>query len=130
MEDCVQIDVHQIEKILIVPAGNGIHRLVRVGHGVQEGLDGGFQQLHKGLLDRVFVGTAEDGVLQNMEYAGGIDGQSLEGDGKSLVLIRPIQPAELCAGFGMDIFVKAAIQFRQRSRADGDKAVKVLFVHK
>ena len=34
IEHRVQIDVHQVHKILVVGAGNGIDCLVRVGHGV------------------------------------------------------------------------------------------------
>ena len=42
VEDGVQIHVHEIQKILVVPAGQGIHGLVREGEGIQEGGEGAF----------------------------------------------------------------------------------------
>ena len=48
VEHGVQINVDQVEKILIVPGAHGVDGLVRKGEGVQKGLHGAFQQLHKG----------------------------------------------------------------------------------
>ena len=38
VEHRVHIHVHQVLEILLVAAGHGIHGLVRIGHGVQEGV--------------------------------------------------------------------------------------------
>ena len=72
MEYGIQIHIHQIQKILIVPAGYGINRLIRESHRVQEGLHRAFQKLHERLLHRVFVRAAQHRMLQNVEYTGGV----------------------------------------------------------
>ena len=110
MEHRVQIDVHQIQIVFVVPGAEGVDRLIREGHGVQEGLNRGFQQLHKGLLHRVFVGTAQNRVLQNVENAGGILRDRFEGNTESLILLRPVQPAELCPGLVVGHLHQAAPQ--------------------
>ncbi len=46
----VAVHVHQVEKVLPVFARNGIHGLVRECHGVEKGVQGPFQEFHKGLL--------------------------------------------------------------------------------
>ena len=38
MEYCIQIDMHQILKVLIITACYRIHGLVRIGHGIQKGV--------------------------------------------------------------------------------------------
>ena len=121
----VQIDVHQVEEIPVVPAGDGVHRLVRVGHGVEECLDGALQQLHEGLLHRVLVGPAEHRVLQNVEHTGGVLRQRLEGDGKRLVLVLPVQPAQLGPGLVMRQLPELRVQLRQLPHACYGKSVQL-----
>ena len=79
-EYCVQIYAGQVQKILLVAAGNGVEGLVREGHGVEEGVHGALQQFHEGFLHGVLVGAAQHAVLQNVENAGAVFGDGLEGD--------------------------------------------------
>ena len=58
MEDRVQIYVHQGLEILVVLTGDGVHRHLRPGHRVQEGIHGAFLQLHERVLQRILFGTA------------------------------------------------------------------------
>ena len=46
----VEIDVHEVQKVLLVGACHGIDRFVGVGHGVQERLHRAFEQVHEGLF--------------------------------------------------------------------------------
>ena len=55
MQDCIHIHIQQIVEVLVVAAAEGIYRLIRVGHGIQESINRGFQQLHKGLLYRILI---------------------------------------------------------------------------
>ena len=79
-KDRVQIHGGQIQEILLVTAGNGVHGLVGEGHGIEEGIHGALQQLHEGLLHGILVRAAQDAVLQNVENAGAVFGDGLEGD--------------------------------------------------
>ena len=97
-EHRVQVDLHQVVEIPIVAAAYGVHRLVRVGHGVQEGLHGALQQIHEGLPDREALGAVEHAVLEDVENAGVVLRQGLEGNGEGLVFVRPVKIQELCLG--------------------------------
>ena len=46
-EHGVQVHVHQVPEVGLVGGGKGIHRLVREGHGVQEGGHAALEQLQK-----------------------------------------------------------------------------------
>ena len=62
-EDRVQIDGSQVQIVLRIAAGNRVQGLIRERHRVQERAHGALQQLDKGLLDGVFLGTAKHGML-------------------------------------------------------------------
>ena len=117
-EHCIQIHPHQIQEILVIPAGNGVAGLVREGHGVEEGVHGVLHQLHEGLLHRIFLRTAEDGMLQNVEHAGAVLRQGGEGNGKGLVVIRALEPGQLCAGGVVLQFVEGTADLRQAPGPD------------
>ena len=72
IEHRVQIHVHQILEIRVIAAGHRIHRLVRIGHGVQESVQGSLHKFHKGILDREVSRSAQHGVLNDMRHAGRI----------------------------------------------------------
>ena len=97
-EHRVQVDLHQVVEIPVVAAAYGVHRLVRVGHGVQEGLHGALQQIHEGLPDGEALGAVEHAVLEDVENAGVVLRQGLEGNGEGLVLVRPVKIQELRLG--------------------------------
>ena len=101
MQHRVQVDLHQVAEILPVPAAHGVDGLVRVGHGIEEGLQGAFQQLHKGLLDGIAVAARQHGVLQDMKHAGGVGGDGAQAHGKGHIFVLPLKPHQLRAALPM-----------------------------
>ena len=124
VENGVQIDVHQIEKVLLIPGTDGVHGLIREGHGVEEGLKRALQQLHKGLLHGVLLRAAEDGVLQNVEDAGVILRDGLKCDGKGLVVVVPVQPDQIGSVFFVLHAVQRGMKLGERLYIAHGKAVK------
>ncbi len=113
MEHRVQIDPHQVVQVPLIPAGDGVDRLVRVGHGVEEGVQGAFHQFHKGLPHGVVGGTAEHRVLQDVEDAGVVPGPGGKTDAKGLVFLGAVQPDQPGAGGVVAQFPQYSLQFRQ-----------------
>ena len=68
-EHRVEIDGHEVKEILLVAAGDGVHRLVAEGQGVEIGLHRALQQRNERLLHREAPRTVQDAVLKNVEYA-------------------------------------------------------------
>ena len=123
MEHGIHIHIHQVVEILLVPAADGINGFIRVGHGVEEGLQGAFQQLHEWLLHRIFVAAVEDGVLQNVEHAGAVCGDGAESNGKGHVFVRPLEPAQFRAALFMGHFPQNALHFLDFLLANQGKMV-------
>ena len=90
MKYCVQIDIHQIQQIPVVAAGDRIDRLIWESDCINKGTHRAFKQFHKGRLHRIFVGATEDRVLQNMKNASGVFRQGLEGNAKGFIRVGPI----------------------------------------
>ena len=86
-EHRVQVDVHQIAEVRLVGGGEGVHRLVREGHGVEEGRHAALDQLHKGRGHGVLFRPRQHRVLQNMEHARVVAGERPEPDAERLVLV-------------------------------------------
>ena len=125
-KDGVQVHFRQVHEVLIVAAGHGVHGLVREGHGVEEGIHGGLEQLHEGLLHRELVAAAKHGMLQDMEHAGGILGQGLESDGKQLVRFAVIHPHQLRAGLVVGHFDEVGAQLCNFTHTGDGEAVQLL----
>ena len=53
MKYCIQVDVHKVQKILIIPAAHRIHGLIRKCKGVHKCLKGSLDHLHKRLAYRI-----------------------------------------------------------------------------
>ena len=98
MEDRVDVDVDEVVKVLQVGAGHGVAGLVREGEGVEEGLERALEQLHEGLLDRIFGRAAEHGMLQDVGHARGIRGRGAEAHAEALVLVGIADGEQLRAG--------------------------------
>ena len=62
----IEIDMNQILKICIIAARYRINCLIRIGHGIQEGIQGTLGKLNKGILHRKVLRTAKYGMLQDM----------------------------------------------------------------
>ena len=125
-EHRVQIDAHQVVEVPVVPAGNRVHRLVGEGDRVEEGVQRALQQLHEGVLDRVAVRAAENGMLDDVEDAGIILRDGLKGDAKSLVGVRAIQPDEVRPGPVMPELIEGADGIRERGGARHREAAELL----
>ena len=69
-EHGVQVDINKVVEVLHIGAGHGVAGLVREGQGVEERVQRALDELHKGLLDRVLLGAAQDAVLQDVRQAG------------------------------------------------------------
>ncbi len=83
----VQVYVRQVSEVLEIGAGHGVAGLIRIGEGIEKGLQGAFEQFDKGLLDRVFFRAAEHAVFKNMGHAGGIGRGRAKGNAENLVLV-------------------------------------------
>ena len=87
MKDGINVDVHQIVEILEIGAGHRVACFVWKGEGVQKCLQRPLEQLHKRFLDRVPVGTAQYGMLQNVRHPRGVFGRCAEGHAETFVFV-------------------------------------------
>ena len=78
MQHGVHVHVGQVFEILIVGAGHGVHGFIGERERVEERLHRGFQQINERLFHREFVGTAQHGMLQNVEHARVVDRRGLK----------------------------------------------------
>eukprot|EP00967_Tisochrysis_lutea_P133108 scaffold233077_cov28-Tisochrysis_lutea.AAC.4 len=96
-EDRVEIDVDEVVEILCVERGYGVARAVGVGEGVEERLERAFEQLGERLLRGVFIGSAQNRMLEDMWHAGRVRDGRAEGDAKDLVLIIGLRRDDFCS---------------------------------
>ena len=87
VKNSVQIHMHQVLEILVIAACHRITGLVRIGHGIQEGIQRALYQLYKWILQRKLAGTAQNAVFQNMRNTGAVLRRGTKGNGKYLILI-------------------------------------------
>ena len=83
----VQINVHEVPEIRVVRARYRIHCLVRIGHRVQECVEGTLDELDKGILHRELAGAAKDRVLHDVGNACRIAGRRPECNVEHFVVI-------------------------------------------
>ena len=87
IEHCVHVYMNQVLKILVIAACNGIYGFIRVGHGIQKGIQGTLCQLHKRILHWEFPGAAEHRMFQNMGHARVVRRRGPKSDVKHLIHI-------------------------------------------
>ena len=87
MKHGIHIDIHQILKILIITACDRIHRLIRIRHGIQKGVQRSFDQFHKRILSREFLRSAEYRMLHDMRHTGTVLRRCAECNVKDFVII-------------------------------------------
>ena len=87
VKHAVHIHVHQVPEILVIAAGYRINGLVRVGHGVQEGVQRPLHQLHKGILHRKFLRSLKHAVLQDVRKSGAVLRRGAKSNAKHLVIV-------------------------------------------
>ena len=100
-EHRVEIDGHEVKEILLVAAGDGIHRLVAEGQGIEIGLHRALQQRDERLLHREAPRTVQNAVLKDVEHARVVLRERFEADGKGFVLVRAVEIQQLRACFLM-----------------------------
>ena len=98
-EHRVQIYRNKVHEVFVVAARHRVHRFIRERKGVQEGVHGALDQIHKGLFYRILPRAAEHRMLQNMEHAGMVPRDGFERHRKHLVFYAVIQPIQRRAGF-------------------------------
>ena len=107
----IQINVHQILEILVITAGYRITGLIRVSHGIQEGIQGTLNKLYKWILQREFPGSAQNAVFQYVRNTSAVLRCSTKSNGENLILIIILNKYQPCSCFlmanqiagGMDI---------------------------
>ena len=109
----VEVDVHEVQKVLLIGARHGVDRLVGVGHGVQECLHRAFEQVHEGLFHGKLVRAAKHRVLEDVEDARVVRGRCLESDRERLVRVVVLQVEQLRARGVVVEHVGAPVDFGQ-----------------
>ena len=110
VKDRIQIDIHQVLKVLRVAARNRIDRAVRVGHRIQEGIQRALHKLHERILGPVLLRAAEHGVLDNVCDAGRVLRRRPKADRKDLV--RIVREQEKNAGAGLLVLQLHAVRLK------------------
>ena len=92
-----QVGVHprQVEIIDGHLACHGVQRLVGVGEGVDEGLQGCPRELVEGVLHGVALGAGQDGVLQDVGDPRGVPGRRAEPHGKEVLAVVSMKVQDL-----------------------------------
>ena len=92
----IQIDMHQILKILVITACNRIDSLVTVCHSVQKCVERPLYKLYKRVLDWKILGTAKYSVLYNMWYTCGIRRRRAKANIKYFIFLLILQQCYPC----------------------------------
>ena len=79
--------MHQILEIPVITACYRVAGLIRIGHGIKEGIKRTFYQLHKRILKRKFPGAAQYAVFQYMSNTCAVFRRCTECNVKNLILI-------------------------------------------
>ena len=83
----IQIYMHQILEIPVITACYRVAGLIRIGHGIKEGIKRTFYQLHKRILKRKFPGAAQYAVFQDVGNTGAVLWRCTECNVKNFILI-------------------------------------------
>ena len=97
MQHGVHIHIHQVVEILVIAAGYRITGLVRIGKCIQKCVQRTLRKLHKRILRRELIRTAEHGMLGYMRHARIVCGCGPERDTEYLVLILVRYDADPCS---------------------------------
>ena len=130
IEHRIEVHIHQVLKVAVVSARDGIHRLVGERHRVEERIERALHKLHKRLLQRILARAAEHGVLHDMRHARIIHGRRAKTDRKDLVVVCRLKEKEPCARLLMDKRVPPPVRLRNLLRANQAKAMDdVIYLH-
>mmetsp|Transcript_18667 Transcript_18667/g.47706 ORF Transcript_18667/g.47706 Transcript_18667/m.47706 type:complete len:321 (+) Transcript_18667:2618-3580(+) len=98
VEAGVEIHVNEVEEVLLIATGDGVHGLVGRCHRIQESLERALEQLHERLLQRVLLAAAQHAVLEDVRHAGVVLGQRAEVAREDLVIVVGVDREHLSAG--------------------------------
>mmetsp|Transcript_47425 Transcript_47425/g.153933 ORF Transcript_47425/g.153933 Transcript_47425/m.153933 type:complete len:580 (+) Transcript_47425:1475-3214(+) len=94
----VEIHRDEVEKVLLVLAGDRVHCPVRAGHRIQKGLERALEELDEGLLQRVSPRAAQHRVLEDVRHARVVLWERPEVAREDLVLVRGVDGEHLRRG--------------------------------
>ena len=100
-EDQVGIDPGEVEEIALLLTGDGIDRLVGIGEGVDEGLERSPEEFVEDVLERIALGAGQDGMFEDVGYAGRIARRRPKTDGKEVFPVVAVEVED----FGPRFFV-------------------------
>ena len=109
---------------LEVGGGDGVACAVRVGEGVDEGVEGALDELDEGLLDGVLLGAVEDRVFEDVRDAGRVLDGGAEDGAKGLVLVAVADAHALRAGAVVAVDGDAAAVLLDELVADEGEALE------
>ena len=110
-KDRIHIHVHKVLEVPVVAACHGIYGLVRIGHGVEEGVQRTLCQLYEGILCGKKLGAAEHRMLHDMGNSGGIRRRRPEAYVKHLVFIIVLKEEDPGAGSFVAQQIAVAVKF-------------------
>ena len=113
MQYGIQIDIHQIQEVLVIPAGNRVDGFIGIGHRIQEGLKRALKQIHERFPHRILSRSVQYGMFTDMKDTAVIFRNGFEANTEGLVFIRPFQPDKSCAGLLMNHLIKRAAAVRR-----------------
>ena len=94
-EHRVAVDQHQVVEVLLHLGAARVDGLVRVGHGVEEGVQAGLQHQDEGVLQREAARAGQHGVLQDVRLAGVVPRRGAEVEGEEVLLLPVAQVQDL-----------------------------------
>ena len=95
IEYSIEINIHEILEVLIVTARHRVHRLIWIGHRIEERIERSLDELDKRFLERIFAAATERRMLHNMRYARIIYRRRAERNRKNFIVIVILQKKQL-----------------------------------
>ena len=130
IEHRIEVHIHQVLKVAVVSARNGVHRLVWERHRVEERVERALHKLDERFLQRILARAAEHGVLHDVRHARIIHGRRAKTDRKDLVVVCRLKEKEPCPRLLVDKRMPPPVRLRNLLRANQAKAVDdVIYLH-
>ena len=129
-EHRIPVDPQQVQKVSLHGTGGRIDGLVRIGHGVQERMGASLQQHQERIFKGITLGTAQNGMFQDMGHAGVVGRRRPECEGEEVLRILRPDPVDLGAGSAMPEVETLGSVFLQGIHRNGIKTPGcVVFFH-
>ena len=111
LEHRVQVDVHQVGKILVVAAGHRVDGEIAAGHGVEERVQRSLRKDIERALDGEILRTVQHRMLHDVRDAGIVGRRRLEGHAEDLVVVLADDFQQAGAAFQVPEQVAFPVQF-------------------